>query len=250
MLASILIRVCNATVSGKGRRYPRGWEARTVDPAVVDFALGDACLRAIYQIRRYSNRLTFEYDILRGDSRVVATELERHELSVFSPPYPNSFDYTDVYNIELWTLEYLNSSFANKTLREQTFRNHVQIKRSFEVNKSMSRTLDTTIDNLRQVRSYLWDRDIPEMIAAYFDDMRTVLKALRKRLSSGGRVYMVLGDSRYGGVDVPVARILSEEISALGFEAVGIEPFRSMRASPQQGGRSELGENLMTLRAA
>ena len=35
-----------------------------------------------------------------------------HDLAVFSPPYPNSFDYTDVYNVELWAMGYLRNSDA------------------------------------------------------------------------------------------------------------------------------------------
>ena len=60
---------------------------------------------------------------------------------------------------------------------------------------------------------------------------------------------MVVGDSRYAGVDVPVAHILGEEAPSLGFTPITMEPFRSMRVSPQQGGRPELAETLLTLRA-
>lgn len=59
---------------------------------------------------------------------------------------------------------------------------------------------------------------------------------------------MVVGDSRYHGVQIPVADILIELAQHLGFEKVADEPFRSMRASPQQGGRQELIESLITLR--
>ena len=59
---------------------------------------------------------------------------------------------------------------------------------------------------------------------------------------------MVVGDSRYAGVDVPVAAVLTEEAADLGFEVLGSEPCRSMRASPQQGGRAELAETLLTFR--
>jgi hypothetical protein len=249
MLASIVVGVSNAIVSGKGRRYRQRWRCRQSDPGTVDLCFNNACLRAIYQIRRHSNRRTFEYDMLRGDSRSLVDYLGPHELSVFSPPYPNSFDYTDVYNIELWTLGYLQSSEDNRKLRDQTLRSHVQIHRSFSAQLSAAPSLEQTLDNLRSVRGRLWDPHIPEMISAYFDDMRTVLRGLRRQLVSGGRVYMVVGDSCYAGVDVPVARVLGEEAPSLGFTPIAVEPFRSMRASPQQGGRSELAENLVMLRA-
>ena len=72
-----------------------------------------------------------------------------------------------------------------------------------------------------------------------------------ERLSSsvveGGRAYVVVGDSRYRGVQIPVADILVELSEGLGFRKLADEPFRSMRASPQQGGKHELPETLVTL---
>jgi hypothetical protein len=249
MLASIVVGVSNAVVSGKGRRYRRHWQIRVPDPSAVDFAFSDACLKAMYEIRRYSNRPTFEFKLLLGDARSEIDQIGMHELSVFSPPYPNSFDYTDVYNIELWTLGYLDSAEANRMLRNQTLRSHVQIKRSFSAGPSASLTLGQTIGNLNRVRPRLWDHDIPQMIEAYFDDMRTILRGLRKQMPTGGRIYIVVGDSRYAGIDIRVARILTEEARNLGLEPLTTESFRSMRASPQQGGRRELPENLVTLRS-
>jgi hypothetical protein len=85
------------------------------------------------------------------------------------------------------------------------------------------------------------------MVTAYFWDMQTILERLRKSLISGGRAYLVVGDSRYHGVQVPVADIIAEIARELGFQKLADEPFRSMRASPQQGGRAELLETLLTL---
>jgi hypothetical protein len=61
---------------------------------------------------------------------------------------------------------------------------------------------------------------------------------------------MVVGDSRYAGIDIPVATALSQMAGGLGFVMGGTEPFRSMRASPQQGGRPELLETLLTFAVA
>lgn len=85
------------------------------------------------------------------------------------------------------------------------------------------------------------------MVSAYFADMKIVLDRLHQALIPGGRAYMVVGDSQYAGVKVPVAQILSEIAATVGFEMEGEEPFRSMRASPQQGGREQLAETLITL---
>jgi hypothetical protein len=248
MLSSVVVPVSNALVSGKGRRYRRGWELRHATVEQVDFLFADICLKAIYETARHSGRATKDYRLLRGDARTLVSTFGQHDLSVFSPPYPNSFDYTDVYNIELWTLGYLDNGKASRTLRDSTLRSHVQVARSFEGSESASAVLDETVHALKAVRARLWNRWIPEMVNAYFADMRLIIAQLHSQLVERGYIYMVVGDSRYCGVDVPVARVLADEAESLGFEVVASEPFRSMRASPQQGGRLELSETLLKFR--
>lgn len=250
LLGAISLSVSNVVVSGKGRRYRRDWESRQPGREAVDAAFSDAVVKAIYEIRRYEKRLGKGYQVLRGDARELIPTNESYDLTVFSPPYPNSFDYTDVYNVELWVCGYLSSSADNRDLRLSTLRSHVQIKRSFEAPVLSSPTLDRVASELDEVRAKLWDQDIPAMISAYFADMNMVLSKLREGLIAGGRAYMVVGDSQYAGVRVPVAQILNELALAGGFEIAGEEPFRSMRASPQQGGREQLAETLITLSRA
>lgn len=244
LLGSAALAVCNATVSGKGRRYRRNWQASSRVPADLDAAFINAVELALFDIGRYARRRTLSYDLRRGDARRELEEIPPVDLAVFSPPYPNSFDYTDVYNIELWALGYLRNRSENTRLRNATMRSHVQIKRDF----SSSDPVPTVARSVEQLRSAsgLWDKDIPDMVGAYFDDLASLLHGIRAKLPSGGRIYMVVGDSRYAGVDVPVAAALQEMAPRIRCRVVGSEAFRSMRVSPQQGGRPELPETLLT----
>ena len=176
--------------------------------------------RLFHDLRRFASRKCLDYTLLRGDARVLAEKIGPHDLAIFSPPYPNSFDYTDVYNVELWALGYLNGAEANSRLRHATLRSHVQLLRDFENNTMSSPTLITTIDALRQVREKLWNPHIPEMIGAYAADLAGVIADLWACLRIRGRVYMVLGDSRYAGIDVPVAKIVAEITRSIGFEVL------------------------------
>jgi len=45
-----------------------------------------------------------------GDGVAVTLAADPVDAAIFSPPYPNSFDYTDVYNLELWVLGYLDDA--------------------------------------------------------------------------------------------------------------------------------------------
>jgi len=247
LLGAVALSVSNVLVSGKGRRYRRDWAARPVFADRVDALFADGVVRAIYEIRRFQDRKIKSYKLIRGDTRALFPHRSSFDLAVFSPPYPNSFDYTDVYNVELWVCGYLTGAEDNRALRLATLRSHVQIARSFETPDTTSATLMQVASELEQVRDKLWDPNIPGMVRGYFADMALVLSKLGRSLRGGGRVYIVVGDSRYGGVQVPVATILSEIALSMGYVLAAEEPFRSMRASPQQGGRHELVETLLTL---
>ncbi len=117
--------------------------------------------------------------LLRGDARQLVGGIEPLDLAVFSPPYPNSFDYTDVYNVELWTLGYLDSPAKNTALRKQTLRSHVQIYRDMSSNGVRSPLLLRTMQELEAASAKLWNPHIPAMIGAYTADMAVVLKGSR-----------------------------------------------------------------------
>jgi len=174
-------------------------------------------------------------------------DIEPVDLVVFSPPYPNSFDYTDVYNLELWMLGYLQESIDNVNLRHATLTSHVQLRRLYPAAPTVSTLLTNVLERLEGRRSELWHRDIPAMVGGYFADLTEILSNLQSKLNPGGRIYMIVGDSQYAGVPIPVAEILVELAKNLGFEVLDTEASRSMRASAQQGGAAILPETLLVL---
>lgn len=249
LLGGVLIDVSNVVVSGKGRRYRRGWQSRSRSANNVDDAFFAAARNAIGDIHRYANRRERTYDLIRGDAR-QAISGGRWDLALFSPPYPNSFDYTDVYNVELWVLGYLSSPISNRTLREATLSSHVQVSRSFAPPPSNSVLLDNVMIQLIEARAKLWDARIPEMVGAYFADLMGIIQQIGKGLAPQGSLWLVVGDSQYAGIPIPTSKIIGGLAQATGWRLRGYEPFRSMRLSAQQGGRPELAETLIMLERA
>lgn len=245
LLGGILVEVSNVIVNGKGRRYRRGWEKRLRDEHDVSYLFCNAVRKAIAEVHQYKNRACTTSHILRGDCRQVLPKGDNYDLIVCSPPYPNSFDYTDVYNIELWTLGYLTSREANAQLRSKTLSSHVQIARPFPLAPVGSALLQATLQQLQKVRSQLWDAHIPDMVGGYFAEMNALLGDLYRQLTPGGKLWLVVGDSQYSDIHIAVATILIELAKLMGWQLEVEEPFRSMRASPQQGGRAELAETLL-----
>ena len=247
LLGGVLIDASNVRVSGKGRRYRQNWQARSVPAELVGELFASAVDRAVDDIERYDPRAVADHEVIRGDSRVALRDIQPCEIAVFSPPYPNSSDYTDVYNVELWALGYLDDSGANARLRAATLSSHVQITREFARTPEGSSTLQETVAALNAKKQELWDRRIPAMISAYFAELCGILDRLKQVIVAGGTVWIVVGDSRYGGIQIPVADVLQELAENRGWEVLLQERLRAMRTSAQQGGQKGLEEHLLVL---
>lgn len=247
LLGGILVDISNVSVNGKGRRYRGGWEGKQRTIADLERAFRAVAARAIADVHRFSPRLCASYELRRGDCKQMLQDLVPCDLAVFSPPYPNSFDYTDIYNVELWILGYLDTHRSCQALRASTLYSHVQITRDNPVVPAGSPRLDATIERLLARRDQLWSRQLPEMVCGYFRDMAGVLDLMRGWIREDGQVWMVVGDSRYADVQIETAAILADLAPQSGWTVRTAEPCRSMRASPQQGGGFALSETLLVL---
>ena len=248
LLGGTLVSLSNVTVNGKGRRYRGGWNKIKRTGGTVDHLFTASVSAAIGEIRRCAPRISTSYTLIRADSRVAIERVGAFDLAVFSPPYPNSFDYTDVYNIELWMLGYIRGMSENHALRIRTLSSHVQVTRSFAKAPHGSRRLDETIASLESNADRMWNRHIPNMVGAYFAEMLAVVRALASRITPGGRIWIVAGDSSYVGVAINVAHILAELAATLRLSVDRLDTLREMRKSAQQGGQIQLAETLLVLR--
>ena len=248
LLGGLLIEVSNVVVSGKGRRYRGNWEPRQSSGQDVDTEFRSRIENALREIVKHANRPFAGFTLLRGDSRSMMSKSPKLDLIVFSPPYPNSFDYTDVYNVELWMLGYLGDAADNRSLRAATLTSHVQIHREYAARPTSSRTLEKVSKRLHASGPKLWSKWIPSMVDAYFSDIAGILSSSAKILRARGEVWAVVGDSLYADIHIPVAAIMAELAPSLGLDVVRTEAFRSMRSSAQQGFKAELQETLIVLR--
>lgn len=245
-LASILVETSNCYVNGKGRRYRRGWQTRVIPNVLQSFH--EACARISEDLAIALCRPVAEYSLYRGDCRQQLKTLQSHfDFCLFSPPYPNSFDYTDVYNIELWMLGYLHSSEENIALRKSTLRSHVQVSAPRGERPIASKQFGSVFRKLVKARDQLWDKRIPEMVRDYFADLADVLELLHGHTGKGKYVGMVVGDSQYSDIHIGVAKVLAEMAPSLGYKVESKQRVRSMRSSAQQGGNLKLAESLILL---
>lgn len=247
ILGSSLIENSNVVINGKGRRYRKNWQQRPKTKYDLINTLQTRAERCFVDIESFNSKTTTLAKIKLQDVRDADLRFPDFDVSVFSPPYPNSFDYTDVYNVELWMLGYLNNRNQNAELRKRTLTSHIQISKTFARLADQPVLLTETVAKLQARQEHLWDKRIPRMIETYFFEMSSLLGKLSKSKKPRGRVWIVVGNSQYAGIEVKTGRILAEIAQAQGYTIVKNEVSRLMRTSPQQGGSPRLGETILVL---
>ena len=249
LLGSVLIENSNVRINGKGRRYRSNWEQGQKTRSDLIHSLRRAIDFAVKDLTDFAGVPLGNHRVLLGDTREKLASVRSADIAIFSPPYPNSFDYTDVYNVELWALGYLSDFAANRRLRQQTLRSHVQTR---WITKSpiaaASPQLSATIEALEENRDKLWDAHIPMMIQFYFDDLLNLFIQLQRIIPLGHHAVIAIGDSQYANVMIDVSVILPEVVSIAGFRVENMGAIRSMRNSSQHGGKFSLSEHCIVFR--
>jgi DNA modification methylase len=248
---------CNAAKDGKCLRYKRDWEKLHLGRDEFEAALDVQAARVREDIAsgvqpKGSSRVE------RGDVR--AKELpDEFSLCITSPPYLNSFDYTDVYRPELFLGKFVTSMPQLVKLRLRTLRSHVQV----DWRRASEHEYGTRYaDSLRLIlarKDRLWDRRIPDMIKAYFEDMELVLKALRRSAAPTASVWIVVSTSAYAGVEIPVDLIIADIAGTCGWYLREVNVLRYLgrlagqqwkELSEQKDSKPHLRESVVVLDAA
>lgn len=221
-LINAAMDVANAEKDGKCLRYKKNWQQTlfTKKDFINAFEKHSLIVREDL-IKTEIDSLNVSINL--GDSRSAPAQ-EKFDLCVTSPPYLNSFDYTDVYRPELFLSQYINTMEDLMKLRLTTLRSHVQvnweppIRNDFGENylNSLSKIIEAK--RLLEVsKEHMWCRKLPLMIQAYFEDMEKVLIGLRKRTNPDGSVWIVVSTSAYVGVEIPVDLILADIATKCGW---------------------------------
>ncbi len=247
ILGSALIANSNVMINGKGRRYRKNWQHRPKKKGDLMAFFQKQAAQCLNDIAQYNSKSDTLARIELKDIRDENLHLPAFDVSVFSPPYPNSFDYTDVYNVELWMLGYLRNRSENSVLRKNTLTSHLQISKPFSTMIEQPDILSQTLRKLNDRKDCLWDKRIPRMVETYFFEMSGLLKKLSASKKTKGRVWIVVGNSQYGGVEIETGRILAEISKAHGYTVVRNDVSRKLRTSPQQGGSPRLEESILVL---
>ena len=89
----------------------------------------------------------------------------------------------------------------------------------------------------------IWNKNIPDMIKGYFDDMTEIFKKLYKIMLPRSKCFIVVANSGYKGVLVPTDLFLANIAEKNGFKTIKVAVARKIRSSSQQMGDLHNGDN-------
>jgi DNA modification methylase len=206
---------CNAAKDGKCLRYKRDWERLRLGRDEFEQALEVRAARVREDIESgpHPNRGS---RVEQGDVRSKKLR-DEFKLCITSPPYLNSFDYSDVYRPELFLGKFVTSMPQLARLRLRTLRSHVQVDWPRASDHEYGTRFTDSLRLILARKERLWDRRIPDMIKAYFEDMELVLTALRRKAAPTASAWIVVSTSAYAGVEIPVDLIIADIAGACGW---------------------------------
>lgn len=223
--------ICNYRKAGNGLKYKKYVKPRTVTVEEVYLLLLEEYQNMYIDLMKSNEK---KISILHQDSCLNMDKyVEKNSVTgiIFSPPYANCFDYTEIYKLELWFGKFVSEYAELKELRKQSLHSHLNGNFKIEV-ENKSDTLTELLVKLQEKE--LWDKKIPKMLQLYYDDMFMVLEKCYKVLEHKGFCTIVVGNSAYGGIIFPADLILAEYAEKIGFTVDKIEVDRYIITSSQQ----------------
>jgi hypothetical protein len=144
-------------------------------------------------------------DLYRGDARDLSAlnDLPLAEASVglcmYSPPYLNCIDYTEVYKLELWLLRLVQTQEQFREVRLGTLRSHPSVK--FPAARTLDGVSAEVAAFVEEAACFL-EHELPRretgtMVRNYFSDMYYVFREQAKVVEEGGHIACVVGNSTF-----------------------------------------------------
>lgn len=193
--------------------------------------------------------------ILTGDSRDLSGIIYQTIGAVIcSPPYPTELSYDRMVRLESVILGYVQDRDSLQQVKRGLLRsNSKNIYASdndaaLVESNSRVQEIAAEIDHRRKESgsNHGFSRLYADVVRNYFGGMKRHLSNLLPILKDGAELSYVVGDqASYFQVYIPTGELILEIAKELGYEAIGVNPFRNRLASSTQ---SDLPEVIVRLR--
>jgi hypothetical protein len=172
---------------------------------------------------------------------------------ITSPPYPNEKDYTRTTRLETVLLGFVNTRADLRELKKTLLRSNTRgVYKDDDDDKWISENpkIQEIAKAIEQRRIELnkdsgFERLYARVTKLYFGGMTRHLSGLRKILRPGARLAYVVGDqASYLRVKIPTGQLLADIATALGYETVRTDLFRTRLATAT---KEQLREEVVVL---
>lgn len=190
-----------------------------------------------------STRLSLEHsalDLISATNHFKNKTQKNLGSIIYSPPYANSFDYFESYKMELVVGEYIPYNKLTSA-RKVLIRNY-RIKSPHllpDFTKCIEQLCSEIAIKIPEKEKETGVRDgrtrlVPNMLRAYFQDMKKVIQNSYDALDNDGSTHIVIDQSAYVGVPIPTDLIFAYIAEQIGFKVESIINCRRANTSGQQ----------------
>jgi hypothetical protein len=173
---------------------------------------------------------------ITGDARELPTLLRGHapfDVAVFSPPYPNRYDYVSKYQLELG-FGFVDNSDELRRLRKAQLRSHLEAPWAIQRTVELAALDEFLSSYLASSHRTSQANRVFRMVCGYFEDMSKVFDGLRTIMRPKSRVAIVIGTQVFGGELLPTDLLLAEVAEVHGFHVDQIWWARDKGVAVQQ----------------
>ena len=188
--------------------------------------------------------------VVRADARRWRPARNSCGAVVFSPPYPNRYDYSAIYQLELALGGFIPDAAGLRRVRKQLLRSHLEAppRDEYAVDLPALREFLAAVNGTR-VKGDQAGR-VLRMVAGFFEDMAEVLQRVTEALRPGACAGVVVATQTYLGQHLPTDLLLAELARGAGLEVRALWVVRPKGVASQQRGRagSASRETILVLR--
>ncbi len=132
------------------------------------------------------------------------------DVAITSPPYINSMDYTRCIKLESAWIGTANDSTIKSVRKGQlgeNARRHLVMK-----SDSIVKLCIASFNELEEIDSTRFQTAV-----AFFEDMKNNLSSVKRALKPGGKYFIIIGNSKIRGIQIPTHEIIAKIALELGF---------------------------------
>ncbi len=194
-------------------------------------------------VRAASEQVIGDVRVVKSDSRTLnRLDTARYDCVITSPPYSNRMSYIRELRPYMYWLGYLSESrdageldwkAIGGTWGVATSRLSSWISRDDFASASLDQVVGSVATRSNVLANY---------IRKYMEDMYLHFSNLKPRLADGGRLFYIVGNSKFYDTLVPVEQFYAEMMENVGFVDISVEKIR------KRNSKKELYEYLVSAR--